>query len=38
MLHNKSAQKFKKEILQIYNIQALWQQNNDLNIIFQAYN
>ena len=36
MLHNKSAQELRKEALQTYNIQALWQRSKDLGRIFQA--
>lgn len=36
MLYNKFAQAFKKKALQICNIQALWQQNKDLDIISQT--
>ena len=36
MLYKKSAQELKKEPSNIYNIQTLLQQNQDLCIIFQA--
>ncbi len=36
MLHNKSARELRKEASKTYNIQALWQQSQDLGMIFQA--
>ena len=36
ILYNKFAWKLRKKTSQTYNIQALWQQNKDLGMIFQA--
>ena len=36
MLNNKSARELRKEASKTYNIQALWQQSQDLGMISQA--